>query len=173
MDILFGAGSRQSPMRDLYQPNAFAAEETVSVVGPRMRAIERVRILGPTRSYNQVELARTDAIFLGVDPPVRDSGDLSGAASITFIGPQGAITADAAIRATRHIHLRPPDLEEMGLDPEDRVNVRVGGEKGLIYHNVRLKIESGFLPELHLDTDDANAADIVCGDLVDLERADS
>ena len=172
MDALFGSGSEQTPMRDLYQPGAFAAEQSVSVVGPRMRAIERVRILGPARDYNQVELARTDAIYLGVDPPVRDSGDLDGAVAITFIGPRGAVTADAAIRATRHIHMRPSDLEAADLEPHHRVNVRVGGEKGLIYHNVRLKVAPDFLPELHLDTDDANAADLVCGDTVSIERSE-
>ncbi len=163
MDILFGAGSELTPYRDLYQPAAYAAEECVSVIGPRLRAIERVRILGPARDYNQVELARTDAIFLGLDPPVRDSGDLQGAQRVTFVGPKGSLTVPAAIRAARHLHLRPVDVAEMGLSGRRAVRARVSGEKGLTFENVRLKIDPGYLPELHLDTDDANAADIVCG----------
>lgn len=163
LEILFGPGHELTVYRDLYQPGAFAAEELISVVGPRLRAIERVRILGPCRSYNQVELARTDAIFLGVDPPMRDSGDLRGAQQVTFIGPKGSITVNAAIRAARHLHLRPEDVTAMGLDGRENIRVRVGGEKGLTYENVRLKIDKSYLLELHLDTDDANAADLSCG----------
>ena len=163
MDVLFGRGSELTPYRELYQPGAYAAEECVSVIGPRLRAIERVRILGPARDYNQVELARTDAIFLGVDPPVRDSGDLRGARQVTFVGPEGSLTVPAAIRAARHLHLRPADVDEMGLSGCSDVRARVSGEKGLIFENVRLKIDPAYLPELHLDTDDANAADLVCG----------
>ena len=170
MDILFGPGAQLTPYRDLYQPGAFAAEEVISVVGPRLRAIERVRILGPMRGYTQVELARTDAIYIGVEPPVRDSGDLRGAQQVTFIGPKGSITVNAAIRAARHIHLRPSDVIEMGLEGRETVRIRVGGEKGLLYENVRLKIDESYVPELHLDTDDANAADLSCGDVTYIEK---
>jgi len=163
LQILFGQGHTLTPYRELYQPGAFAAEEVISVVGPRLRAIERVRILGPSRDYNQVELARTDAIYIGVNPPVRDSGDLRGAESVTFIGPKGSVTVNAAIRAARHIHLRTSDVRDLDLQGQDAVKVRVGGEKGVTYDNVRLKIDDSYLPELHLDTDDANAADLVCG----------
>ena len=170
MDCLFGPGSELTRYRDLYQPGAFASEEVVSVVGPRMRAIERVRILGPLRTYNQVELARTDAIFLGLNLPVRDSGDIQDAKRVTIIGPNGAITIDAAIRAARHIHLSPGDVERLGLEGRSSVRIRVGGEKGLTFENARLKIDESFIPEIHLDTDDANAADLVCGDIVHIER---
>ncbi|MDA0709399.1 MAG: phosphate propanoyltransferase [bacterium] len=163
LEILFGKGHELTPYRELYQPGAYAAEELLSIVGPRLRAIERVRILGPCRDYNQVELARTDAIFLGVDPPMRDSGDLRGASQVTFIGPNGSVTAQAAIRAARHIHLRPADVAELGLLGREAIRVRVGGEKGLVYENVRLKVDASYLPEIHLDTDDANAADLTCG----------
>ena len=165
-DILFGPGYQLNVYRELFQPGAFAAEEMISVVGPRLRAIERVRILGPTRGYNQVELARTDAIYLGVQPPVRDSGDLAGANSVTFIGPQGSITVDAAIRAARHIHMTPSEAGRMGLTGKDRIRVQVGGEKGLIFENVRLKMDESYVTEIHLDTDDANAAELACGDTV-------
>lgn len=163
LEILFGKGHELTPFRELYQPGAFAAEELISVVGPRLRAIERVRILGPCRDYDQVELARTDAIYIGADPPMRDSGDLDGASLVTFIGPNGSVTTQGAIRAARHIHLRPSDVGELDLIGQDAIRVRVGGEKGLIYENVRLKIDASYLPEIHLDTDDANAADLTCG----------
>ncbi|MBT3602479.1 MAG: phosphate propanoyltransferase [Candidatus Latescibacteria bacterium] len=163
LEILFGKGHELTVYRELYQPGAFAAEELISVVGPRLRAIERVRILGPCRDYDQVELARTDAIYIGVDPPMRDSGDLEGASQVTFIGPNGTVTVNGAIRAARHIHLRPSDVAEMGLTDQESIRVRVGGEKGLIYENVHLKIDASYLPEIHLDTDDANAADLTCG----------
>ena len=169
IETLFGKGARLNVYRELFQPGAFAAEEVVSIVGPRLRAIERVRVLGPSRGYNQVELARTDAIYLGLDPPVCDSGDLQGAQPVTFIGPKGSFTTDAAIRATRHIHLTPKDVQRAGLEGVDRVSVRIQGEKGLVFHHVRLKIAPGQLPEIHLDTDDANAAAVACGDVASIE----
>jgi putative phosphotransacetylase len=168
MDVLFGPGYQLNVYRELFQPGAFAAEEMISVVGPRLRAIERVRILGPTRGYNQVELARTDAIYLGVEPPVRDSGDLAGANPVTFIGPKGSITVEGAIRAARHIHMTPADVSRMELSGKERVRIQVSGEKGLTFENVRLKIDESYLPEIHLDTDDANAAELVCGDTVSI-----
>ena len=97
---------------------------------------------------------------------MRDSGDLRDAPPVTFIGPRGSITVNAAIRAARHIHLRPSDVTDYGFHGLEAVKVRVGGEKGVMYDNVRLKIDESYLPELHLDTDDANAADLVCGDTV-------
>jgi putative phosphotransacetylase len=165
LDVLFGPGYELNVYRELYQPGAFAAEEMISVVGPRLRAIERVRILGPTRGYNQVELARTDAIYLGVQPPVRDSGNLEGANAVTFIGPKGSITVNGAIRAARHIHMTPAEVARMGLTGKDRVRVQIGGEKGLIFEKVRLKIDESYVTEIHLDTDDANAAELECGDI--------
>ena len=169
LDVLFGPGRNLTPQRDLYQPGAFAAEEAVSVVGPRLRAIENVRILGPMRDYTQVELSRTDAIFLGLQLPIRDSGDLRGAQPITLIGPRGAVTVDGAIRAARHMHLSPSDVARMELEGREAVRVRVKGEKGLVFENVRLKIDESFIPEIHLDTDDANAGDIACGDVAYIE----
>lgn len=169
LETLFGKGAKLTVHRDLYQPGAFAAEQVVSLVGPRLRALERVRVLGPTRDYNQVELARTDAIYLGLDPPIRDSGDLEGAEEVTFIGPKGSFTQACAIRATRHIHLSPEQAAQADLRGPERVNVRVPGEKGLVFHNVRLKVSPGQFPEVHLDTDDANASSVACGDTVTIE----
>ncbi len=169
LERLYGPGSRVTKLRDLYQPGAYATEQTVTLVGPRMRAIEGVRALAPLRDYVQVELARTDGILLGVDLPVRDSGRLDGATPITLVGPKGSLTLPVAIRAIRHVHLSPADVERMGLQGVSVVRVRTMGPKALVFDNVVVKVGKDYIPELHLDTDDANAADLVCGDRVEIE----
>lgn len=169
LERLHGPGSRLTKLRDLYQPGAYASEQTVTLVGPRMRAVEGVRVLAPLRNYVQVELARTDGILLGVDLPVRDSGELDGAAPVTLVGPRGSLTLPVAIRAVRHVHLSPRDVERMGLQGVEKVRVRTTGPKALLFDNVLVKVREDYLPELHLDTDDANAADLVCGDPVEVE----
>ena len=158
-------------MRDLVQPGSYAAQETVTVVGPRMRVIERVRVLGPLRDYNQVELSRTDGFYLGLELPVRNSGDLEGAPSVTLVGPVGSVMLEeGAIRATRHIHISPEDAERFGVQGVEMVRVVVPGPKGLIFNNVYIKAAENLVPEIHLDTDDANAADLSCGDLLAIEK---
>lgn len=168
LDELYGPGSELTKMRDLYQPGAWAAEQTVTVLGPRMRAIERIRVLAPLRDYVQLEMSRTDGILLGVDLPVRESGDLEGATRITLVGPKGSLTVSAAIRATRHLHLGPQDVLRMGLQGVEGARVRTKGPKALLFENVSIKVSDEFVPELHLDTDDANAADLVCSDPVEI-----
>ena len=170
LDQLYGTGSRLTKFRDLYQPGGYAAEQTVTLIGSRMRAIERVRVLGPLRDYVQVELARTDGILLGIDLPVRDSGNLEGASPITLVGPEGSLTLPVAIRAIRHVHLGPKDVIQMGLQEVQKVRVRTMGPKALHFENVSVKVANDYIPELHLDTDDANAADLVCSDPVEIER---
>ncbi|HEX30030.1 TPA: phosphate propanoyltransferase [Candidatus Poribacteria bacterium] len=168
LEVLFGEGAQLTHHVDLYQPGNFAAKETVTIVGPR-GAIERVRILGPLRDYTQVELARTDAVRLGLDPPVRDSGDLDDAAPITIVGPKGSIFLEhGAIIAARHIHMPVEDAERMGLTSQDLVSVRVPGERGLTFENVRLKIGENVLLQLHLDTDEGNAAGLQGGEAVEI-----
>ncbi|MBI2951389.1 phosphate propanoyltransferase [bacterium] len=169
LEHLYGPGSCVTKLRDLYQPGAYATEQTVTLVGSRMRAVERVRVLAPLRDYVQVELARTDGILLGIDLPVRDSGQLDGATPITLVGPRGALTLPVAIRAIRHVHLSPADARRMGLQGARRVRVRTAGPKALVFDNVIVKVGEEYIPELHLDTDDANAADLVCGDSVEIE----
>ncbi|RKX99644.1 phosphate propanoyltransferase [Candidatus Poribacteria bacterium] len=157
---------------DLYQPGNFAAQETVTIVGPR-GAIERVRILGPLREYTQVEVARTDAIRLGIDPPVRDSGDLEDAAPITIVGPKGSIYLEhGAIIPARHVHMSPQEAEEIGVSNGDTVRVRVTGERGLIFDNVRVKVGENQKLQLHLDTDEGNAAGLRGGEAVELITKD-
>ncbi len=169
LEHLYGPDSRVTKLRDLYQPGAYSAEQTVTLVGPRMRVIERVRVLAPLRDYVQVELARTDGILLGMDLPVRDSGQLEGATLITLVGPRGALTLPVAIRAIRHVHLSPADVQRMGLQGAKKVRIRTTGPKALLFDNVAVKVGEEYIPEMHLDTDDANAADLVCGDQVEIE----
>jgi putative phosphotransacetylase len=169
LEQLYGSGHELTVRAELYQPGNFAAEETVTVVGPRMRSIEAVRILGPLRNYSQVEISRTDGITLGLDPPVRDSGDLEGAAPILLVGPAGSVfLEEGAICAARHVHMTSDDAECLDINPDDDLKVRIPGVRALTFENVRPKIGEGVFPQLHLDTDDANAAGIRGGEAVQI-----
>lgn len=161
LDRLYGEGFRLTKLRDLGQPGEFASEQVVTIVGRSMRAIEGVRLLGPVRGYTQVELSRTDAVRLGLDPPTRRSGDLGGSEPITLVGPAGtAGLREGAIRATRHIHMTERDAAEQRVADGDLVRVRFPGPRGLVFENVLIRVAKNAALELHLDTDDANAAEI-------------
>jgi putative phosphotransacetylase len=171
LEILYGKGYQLTVHAPLYQPGAFAANETLTIAGRRMRTIEGVRILGPVRDYSQVELARTDAIRLGLDPPIRDSGDLAGSEPIVLIGPEGSVALkEGAICATRHIHMTPGNAERLGVRESDFLKVRIPGERAVTFENIRPKISSSYLLQMHLDTDDANAAGLRGGEGVELLR---
>lgn len=171
LEILYGTGHQLTVYAPLYQPGAFAANETLTVVGKRMRAIEAVRILGPVRSYSQVEVAQTEAIRLGLNPPIRDSGDLDGAEPITLVGPAGSIyLKEGAICATRHIHMTPSDADILNIRAEDTLKVHFRGERALTFENVRPKISEDYVLQMHLDTDDANAAGLTGGEPVEIVR---
>ena len=152
---------------DLTQPGMFASELVVTIKGAK-RSIENVRVLGPLRSYTQVEISKTDAYSLGCNPPVRNSGDLEDASEITIIGPCGEITKKAAIIAARHIHVDKKIREEHGLVGVDKVSVKIFGEKSGIIDNVYLKDSDEAFFELHLDTDDANAHLLNQGDEIEI-----
>ena len=141
---------------DLTQPNTFACNETVTIEGDK-RKIENVRVLGPCRNYTQVEVSKTDSYFLGVNPPVRNSGDLENAYPITIIGPFGKIKRNACIVATRHIHVDKNIRKAHNLEGINKVSVKIIGEKSGIIDNVYLKDSEEAYFELHLDTDDGNA----------------
>lgn len=143
----------KSPLK---QPGMFASTLLVSIKGNK-NIINNVRVLGPNRDYTQVEVSKTDCYFLGVEPPVRNSGDLSDASSITIIGPCGEITRNACIIATRHIHLDEKIRKEKGLVGISEVKLQINGEKGGILDHVYLKDSSNAYFEVHLDTDDANS----------------
>lgn len=162
-EILFGKDTPFEVYRDLYQPGEFASKHTVILIGPKMRPIENVRILGPLRKYDQVEISLTDAIQLGVKPPVRDSGDLKGSAPITVVGPKGSIhLSEGAVRAGRHVHMTNADASAFGIKAGDFIKVRIGGEKSTTFENVLVRINDAWKCQLHLDTDDANAAGVSC-----------
>jgi len=161
LNVLYGKGYELSKLRDLSQPGEFASNEQVSIVGANMRVIEKVRILGPIREYTQAELSITDGYFLGLDLPTRISGNIKGSPPIIFIGPKGVLTlSEGAIRAARHIHMTPKDTEYYQVKNGDRVKVEVSGEHGVIYKDVVIRVSEKSKLALHLDTDEANAANI-------------
>jgi len=161
LDKLFGPGFKLTPYKDLYQPGTFAANETVAIIGPKRRMLANVRILAPLRDYTQLELARTDAIFLGIDAPLRNSGDIKGSAPFIVVGPKGVLDfSEGAIRARRHIHMNPREAETLGVKHGQVVKVRISGECGVTFDNVLSNVKDGFRIEVHLDTDEGNVADI-------------
>ena len=152
---------------DLTQPGMYACNETVTIKGDK-RSMENIRVLGPLRSYTQVEVSKTDAYYLGVNPPVRNSGDLAGAYPITIVGPNGEITRNACIVATRHIHVDENIRKMHNLEGIEKVSVKIGGEKSGIIDNVYLKDSEEAYFELHLDTDDGNGFLLKQGDEVEI-----
>ncbi|MDR1478707.1 MAG: phosphate propanoyltransferase [Planctomycetaceae bacterium] len=157
-------------MKDLYQDGFYAAEETVMLVGPRRRMLPTVRILGPTRPETQVELAFTDAISLGIDPPVRESGKLQGTSGCVLVGPKGVVELDhGVIRAERHVHMNKNEAVFYGVKDKERMRLRVtSGGCTTTFENLLVRIGEGLKLEVHLDTDEGNAADLEHADKVEL-----
>jgi len=164
LEELFGPGYQLQPMKDLSQPGQYAAHEQVTLVGPK-GIIEKVRILGPTRSATQVEISRSDSFRLGIsDPPVRDSGQHQGSPGITIVGPQGAVTLpQGVILAMRHLHLHPDQAAACGLADGRLVRIHVGGERELTFGQVLVRVNSQYAMDFHLDVDEANAAGVKPG----------
>lgn len=161
VEALFGPGHRLTPRNDLSQPGQFACEETLTIIGPK-RSIEGVRVLGPTRPKNQVEISRTDEFWLGVDAPVRRSGDVANSPGITLQGPAGTLTlTEGLICAARHIHMTPEDAEAFGVAHGERVEVRVDSNgRDLVFGDVLIRVSPKYALEMHVDTDEANAAEL-------------
>ncbi|MEM1206909.1 MAG: acetate/propionate family kinase [Acidobacteriota bacterium] len=161
MDVLFGSGSALTVYRNLSQPGQFAAHETVTLVGPRGR-IEGVRVLGPLRKSTQVEISRTDEFTLGVDAPIRASGKTRGSAPITLVGPAGTLhLEEGLICAWRHIHMTTRDAEAYGVENGDQVEVAIeGGDRDLTFGDVLVRVKDSYVLEMHIDTDEANAAEL-------------
>lgn len=162
VETLFGKGRRLTKMKDLYQDGFFAAEETVMLIGPRKRMLPSVRILGPTRKASQVELSFTDAISLGLDPPVRESGQLSGSPGCVLVGPAGVVELkEGVIRAERHVHMGPSDAAFYGVKDKERMKLRIEASGcSTTFENVLVRIGEGIKLEVHLDTDEGNAVDL-------------
>lgn len=170
LERLFGPGYELTVMRDLTQPGQFAAEETVTVVGPK-RSLEKVRILGPARSLTQVEVSRSDGFHLGVHPPVRLSGDIRGTPGITIVGPRGEIhIEEGLIVAARHIHMTPQDAANFGVVHGDLVRVRAETERPVTFEDVVVRVREDFALDFHIDTDEGNAAFLKTGDTATVLR---
>ena len=161
VEQLFGKGHQLTVGKWLYQDGQFAAEETVTLIGPRSRVISHLRILGPCRSFNQVELAYTDAIALGFEIPLRLSGNGKGAPGCRLMGPSGFFEmAEGVIRAARHAHMHPEDADFYGVKQGDCMKLRLGGECGLVLDRVLCRVDASFKLEVHIDTDEGNACNL-------------
>lgn len=168
LDVLYGPGYQLQPMKDLSQPGQYASKELVDLVTEK-GSFKNVRILGPERKQTQIELALTDAIKLGINPPVRDSGDLKGSPGLTIIGPKGQVTLnEGVIIAGRHIHMTPDDAAKFGVKDKDIVKVKTGGPRAVIFEQVLVRVNQAFSLELHVDTDEGNAAMLKNGEIVEV-----
>lgn len=171
VEILFGKGYQLTPMKELSQPGQYACKEQLTIVGPSLRPIEKVRVLGPVRKASQVEISRTDSYLLKVKPPVRESGKITGSAPITIIGPKGIVPLkEGCIIANRHIHMSLADGERFGVKDNDYVTVDAMGERRTRFFDVQVRVHRDFRLEMHLDTDDANAAGLGNGAKVSIVR---
>lgn len=168
---LFGDGHQLTVRKPLSQPGQYACEETVTIVGPKHR-IEHVRILGPTRKADQIEISRTDEFFLGIDAPVRDSGNVAGSPGIKVIGPKGEVELkEGVICAWRHIHMHPNDAATFGVQDKDVVDVEIDDPvRPLTFGNVLIRVSDSYKLEMHIDTDEANAAELNTGDVAVLHE---
>lgn len=159
LEILFGPGYQLHPKKDLSQPGQYASDERVTLVGPK-RELPGVSILGPTRRATQVEISLTDARSLGVNAPVRESGDIEGSAPIKIVGPKGEISlCQGCIVAKRHVHLDPATAQSFGIENEQAVKVACGANgRNVVFEDVVARVSSHYAAAVHLDTDEANAA---------------
>lgn len=170
LEILFGRGYELTKIKDLGQPGQFAAKEMVCIAG-RKGCFANVRVLGPVRNRNQVEISRSDAFALGINPPVRISGDLDGAADICVIGPAGMmVMKESTIVAKPHIHMTPKDAAVYQVRNRDEVSVTLCGDKKYTMHGVEIRVSDTSGLEFHLDTDEANAAGVRSGIKVEIEK---
>lgn len=159
LEILFGAGAELTPQRMLYQEGQFASQQTVDIVGPKRRILQNVRILGPTRPATQIELAFSDAIYLGIDAPVRMSGKISGTPGAILLGPKGhLLLKEGIIRAQRHVHLSPDDAAAYGVQAGDAMDLHIQHPTcPMVMQGVMVRVDPLFRCEIHIDSDEGNA----------------
>ncbi|GGF97416.1 phosphate propanoyltransferase [Paenibacillus aceti] len=168
IEALFGQGYQLTEFKPLSQPGQFASNETVAVIGPKGQ-FDKVRILGPARPASQLEISRTDSFAIGVKAPVRESGKIDGTPGIKVKGPAGEIELEeGVIVAARHIHFHTSDAEKWGIKDKDLLKVRFGGERGMIMENVIARVSDNFALDMHIDTDEANAAGAKNGDTAEI-----
>lgn len=171
LETLFGPGAKLSVMKPLYQNGEFASEQTVTLIGPRQRILPNVRILGPCRKFTQIELAFTDGISLGLDLPVRRSGDHHDTPGILVQGPAGFLEMNqGVIRAERHVHVGDADLEYYGFQDGDRVDLRIHSDCPTVLGGVLVRHSPKYKLEVHLDTDEGNATHLPAASLVELVK---
>ena len=170
MEKLFGAGYTLTRKNAIAQPGQFAAEETLTLIGPKGR-FEKVRVLGPPRKETQVEISLTDSFTLGIKAPIRLSGDLAGTPGAELVGPKGKITIPGGvIIAARHAHFSAEEAAAFGVHDGEIIRLQTTGERAIVLENVIVRAGDGHLLELHLDTDEANAAALKNGDLLEIIR---
>ena len=161
LERLFGPGHKLTPYKWLYQDGFFAAEETVTIIGPRHRIIPGLRILGPCRDHSQVELAFTDAVMLGLDVPVRKSGDHRDSPGAYLLGPAGMIRLErGVIRHERHVHMGPADAARYAVKDGDRLNLRIKSDCPAVLEGLLCRVAPAAKLEVHLDTDEGNACNL-------------
>ena len=161
VETLFGKGYELTPMKDLSQPGQYACKEVLTIIGPSMRPIENVRVLGPVRKASQVEISMTDSYVLKVKPPVRESGNIAGSAPIRIVGPKGIVELkEGCIIANRHIHMSPDEAKIFGVKDGDYVDIDVNGTRRTRWFDVQVRVHKDFRLEMHVDSDDANGAGI-------------
>lgn len=161
VEALFGKGHKLQVHKWLYQDGQFAAKETLTLIGPRSRVISNLRILGPCRNLNQVELAYTDAIALGFEIPLRASGDIKGTPGGMLMGPAGFFEMESGIiRALRHVHMHPDDAAYYGVKAGEDMKLRIGGPCGLTLEKMLVRVDKSFKLEVHIDTDEGNACNL-------------
>lgn len=169
VETLFGKGAKLTPMRPLYQEGEFASEQTVTIIGPRHRMINNLRILGPERKASQIELAFTDAIAMGIQCPVRPSGSIEGTPGCIVMGPKGHIELkQGVIRAERHVHMSAKDARYYGVESGDRIKLRVEGDCATTFENLLVRTNPAWKLEVHLDTDEGNACNLTNAKKVEL-----
>jgi putative phosphotransacetylase len=169
LETLFGPGAKLTKLKDLYQQGEFASEQLVTLVGPRQRIIPNVRILGPVRDYTQVELSYTDGVYLGVDLPLRISGNHEGTPGITILGPKGAVNLTrGVIRAERHAHMSTDDMSYYGVSDGDYMKLKIDGPCGVVFDRVKVRYHPKVVLEVHIDTDEGNACDIESATKIEL-----
>jgi putative phosphotransacetylase len=168
IELLFGQGYQLKVLKDLSQPGQFAAEETVAVVGPKGK-FDKVRILGPARKHTQIEISRTDAFAIGVNPPVRESGNIEGTPGLKVVGPRGEVELErGVIVAARHVHFHTSDAAAWGIQDQQLLRVRLNGERPLIFEHVVARVSDNYSLDMHIDTDEGNAAGVKTGEMAEL-----
>ena len=171
LETLFGVGYELTPIKDLSQPGQYACKEVLTIIGPSMKPIENVRVLGPVRKASQVEISMTDSYTLKVKPPVRESGNIKDSAPIRIVGPKGIVELkEGCIIANRHIHMSPDDALGFGVKDGDYVDIDANGKRRTRWFDVQVRVHKDFRLEMHVDTDDANAAGIGNGFIVTVAK---